>query len=324
MLRAPLALARSLAFFLVCTFACSPSGPPPLGFATAPEQRFGFQAEETFDVAGTPAKSVRLASVILRAQPPEDGQTELELLIDRYAARTEGTPDGGSELSISEQGFWIQTKETGRVGFGPDEKTLAGDTPLEMRSRPVASARLDSNGDLVAPIWQSPSPVLIDVALLDWILFALPTRAPEGERAWVARRTLPQTGRFSLGIDVPVRWEVDPAAPDRLNASGSLTRESIRVANDLEGRLAIDVRGQAQVLDDGRVREAGFELRFTLTTADGTSLSSRHLVRVECQSCAAAVNSPAQSSDNAGDREGIPQQGHLDDLPDHGGVRRGL
>ena len=238
---------RALLGFL-CLFACSRPGPPPYGFATSPEQSWRFEAEEIFDVAGAPAKSVRLANVILRAQPEESGETEVELFIDRYASRTEGTPDGGSELSISEQGFWVQTKETGRVGFGPNEKTLAGDTPLEMRARPVASASLDSNGDVLAPIWQSPSPVLIDVALLDWLLFALPTRAPEGERAWVARRTLPQTGRFSLGVDVPVRWEVDPAAPDSLRASGSVTRESMRVADDLEGRLSVDVRGLASVL----------------------------------------------------------------------------
>ena len=314
---------RALLAFL-CLLSCSRPGPPPYGFGATPEQRWRFEAEESFDVAGTPAKSVRLADLILRAKPEETGETELELFIDRYASRTEGTPDGGSELSISEQGFWVQTKETGRVGFGPDEKTLAGDTPLEMRSRPVASASLDTNGDVLAPIWQSPSPVLIDVALLDWLLLSLPTRAPDGERAWVARRTLPQTGRFSLGVDLPVRWEVDPAAPDTIRASGSVTRESMRVADDLEGRLSLDVRGQASVLPDGRVRESSFELRFALTTADGTSVSSRHVIRVRCANCDAPVNSPERSSDSASDREGIPQQGHLDDLPDHGGVRRGL
>ena len=98
------------------------------------------------------------------------------------------------------------------------------------------------------------------------------TRAPEGERAWVARRTLPQTGRFSLGVDFPVRWEVDPAAPDSLRASGSVTRESMRVADDLEGRLSLDLRGQASVLADGRVRESTIELRFALTVADGMSV----------------------------------------------------
>lgn len=315
---------RAIFAVLVCLSACSKSGAPPLGFATAPEQHWRFEAEETFDVSGTPAKSVRLASVILRAKPEPDGTTEVELFIDRYASRTEGTPDGGSEMSISDQGFWIQTKETGRVGFGPDEQTLAGDTPLEMRKRPVASASLDTNGDVLAPIWQSPSPVLIDVALLDWLIFALPTRAPLGERAWVARRTLPQTGRFSLGVDIPVRWELDPEKPGTLRASGSVTRESMRVADDLEGRLSLDVRGEAQVEPDGRVRTAAFELRLDLAAADGTHVSSRHVIRATCTSCDPAINSPAGSSDSAKDREGIPQQGHVDDLPDHGGVRRGL
>ena len=308
----------------LCLFACSRPGPPPYGFAISPEQHWRFEAEETFDVDGVPAKSVRLADVILRAKPDESGETEVELFIDRYAARTEGTPDGGSELSISDQGFWVQTKETGRVGFGPNEKTLAGDTPLEMRARPVASASLDTNGDVLAPIWQSPSPVLIDIALLDWLLLALPTRAPEGERAWVARRTVPQTGRFSLGVDLPLRWEVDPDKPDGLRASGSVTRESMRVADDLEGRLSLDVRGEAELAPDGRVRAAAFELRLDLAAADGTHVASRHLIRATCTSCDAPVNSSAGSSDSSSDREGIPQQGHVDDLPDHGGVRRGF
>jgi len=305
-------------------FACSKPGPPPYGFATSPEQHWRFEAEESFDVGGTAAKSVRLANVILRAKTEEPGETEVELFIDRYAVRTEGTPDGGSELSISDQGFWVQTKDTGRVGFGPNDKTLAGDTPLEMRSRPVAAATLDTNGDVLAPIWQSPNPSLLDVALLDWLIVALPTRAPEGERAWVARRTLPQTGRFNLGLDLPLRWELDPAAPNRLRTSGSVTRESMRVAEDLEGRLSVDARGEAEVLPDGSVRVATFELRLTLTALDGTSVSSRHLIRASCTSCDESVNSSAESSDSAKDREGIPQQGHVDDLPDHGGVRRGL
>jgi hypothetical protein len=308
----------------VCFFACSKSGAPPYGFAASPEQLWRFEAEETFDVSGTPAKSVRLANVILRAKPDSDGTTELELYIDRYASRTEGTPDGGSELSLSDQGFFVQTKGSGRVGFGPNEKTLAGDTPLEIRSRAVASASLDTNGEVLAPIWQSPSPVLFDVALLDWLLFALPTRAPLGERAWIARRTIPQTGRFNLGVDLPVRWELDPDQPDRLRASGSVTRESMHVADGLEGRLELDVRGEARVDADGRVHTAVFELRFDLLASDDTHVSSRHLVRATCTSCDASINSPAGSSDSARDREGIPQQGHVDDLPDHGGVRRGF
>ncbi len=305
-------------------FACSRPGPPPYGLATSPEQRWRFEAEETFDVDGAPAKSVRLADLILRAKPQDQGETEVELFIDRYASRTEGTPDGGSELSISEQGLWVQTKETGRVGFGPNDKALAGDTPLEIRARPVASANLDTNGDVLAPLWQSPNPVLIDIALLDWLILALPTRAPEGERAWVARRTLPQTGRFSLGVDLPLRWELDGNVPDSLHASGSVTRESMRVADGLEGRLTLDARGQADLLPDGRVRVATLELRLDLVATDGKRVASRHLIRARCTSCEAPVNSSEGSSDSAKDREGIPQQGHLDDLPDHGGVRRGL
>jgi len=314
---------RSLLLGL-CLFACSRPGPPPYGLADAPEQRWRFEAEETFDVDGVPAKSVRFADVILRAKPPEDGATEVELFIDRYYSRTEGTPDGGSELSISEKGFSVQTPKSGRLGFGPNDKTLGGDTLLEMRARPAASADLDTNGDVLAPFWQSPHPMLIDIALLDWLIFALPTRAPAGESAWVARRTVPQTGRFNLGVELPLRWEQRPEGPLLVRASGSVARESISVADGLQGKLVLDAIGEAELLPDGRVRTANLELRFDLQAADGTHVASRHLIRAQCTSCEAAVNSPQGSSDSAIDREGTPQQGHLDDLPDHGGVRRGL
>jgi hypothetical protein len=305
-------------------FACSRPGPPPYGFANAPEQHWRFEAEETFDIDGTTVKSVRFADLILRAKTDESGATEVELYIDRYASRLEGMPDGGSELSISEKGYWVQTQKEGRVGFGPNEKTLAGDTPLEIRARPVASADLDSNGELLTQLWQSSNPILFDIALFDWLIIALPTRAPEGERAWIARRTLPQTGRFNLGVELPLRWERDPSAPLALRMSGSVTRESLRVADGLEGRLTLDARGDAELFSDGRVRVATFELRLDLQAAAGTHVASRHQVRVRCTSCETAINSPEGSSDSAKDREGTPQQGHLDDLPDHGGVRRGL
>lgn len=314
---------RSLLLGL-CLFACSRPGPPPYGLADAPEQRWRFEAEETFDVDGVPAKSVRFADVILRAKPPEDGATEVELFIDRYYSRTEGTPDGGSELSISEKGVSVQTPQSGRVGFGPNEQTLGGDTPLEMRARPAASATLDTNGEVRTPFWQSPHPMLLDIALLDWLMIALPTRAPAGEKAWVARRTLPQTGRFNLGIELPLRWALDPVRAGVLRASGSVTRESLRVADGLEGTLVVDALGEAELLPDGRVRGATLELRLDLRSQDGTHVASRHRILVRCTSCEASVNSPEGRSDSARDREGIPQQGHLDDLPDHGGVRRGL
>jgi len=312
---------------LLFALACSRAEGPPYGFAVAPEQRWRFEAEDVFDVDGTEAKSVRFADVILRAKPEASGDTELELYLDRYYARTQGTPSGDSEISISEKGVSVQTAQSGRVGFGPNDKTLGGDTTLEMRARPAASAELAPSGEVKAPIWQSPHPLLLDLSVLDWMLFALPTRAPAGASAWTAERTLPQTGRFSLGIEVPVRWEVAPPTPDApatLRASGAVERSSLQVDAKLEGRLALDVIGTAQPLPDGRVRESQLELRFDFTGTNGEHVVSRHRVRVQCTSCEQPINSPAEPSDSARDREGIPQQGHLDDLPDHGGVRRGL
>jgi hypothetical protein len=309
----------------LCLFACSRSGPGPYGLADAPEQRWRFEADETFDVDGTPAKCTRVADVILRSRPPENGTTEVELFVDRYYARTEGTPDGGSQFTISEKGLSVETPSSGRVDFGPGDKTPAGDTLLEMRAQPAATADVDANGDVLAPFRQSPHPVLTELALLDWLIFALPTRPPASESAWVARRTLPQTGRFNLGVEMPLRWERMPEAPQRVRASGSVTRESLAVAGGLVGRLALDATGEAELLPDGRVRSATLELHFDLVASDGTRVTSRHRIRASCTSCGApAVNSPEGSSDSANEREGTPQQRHLDDLPDHGGVRRGL
>ena len=314
-------------FTLALLVACSRAEAPPYGFAAAPEQHWRLEAEELFDVDGTEAKSVRFADVILRAKSEASGDTEVELYIDRYYARTQGTPAGESEMSISDKGISIQTAQSGRLGFGPDDKTLGGDTTLEMLARPAASAELDPRGDVKAPIWQSPNPLLLDLALLDWMIFALPTRGPEGASAWVAERTIPQTGRFSLGVEVPVRWELAPEStdsPGALRASGAVQRESLRVDPSLEGRLALDVIGSAQPLADGRVREAQLELRMDFAGSRGEHVASRHKIRVRCTSCDAPINSPAKGSDSAGEREGTAQQGYVDDLPDHGGVRRGL
>ncbi len=308
----------------LCLLSCSRSGQPPYGFSDAREQRWRFEAEDSFEIDGAPARSVRFADLILRPKLAANGETELELLIDRYYARTEGTPDGGSEFAISEKGISIKTPKAGSVGFGPSEKTLGGDTPLEMRARPIASIELDANGDVIRPYWQSPHPMLMDVAILDWLVTALPTRKPEGDLAWVARRTVPQTGRFNLGVDLPLRWEVDPKSPLSRRASGSVARESIRVTEGLEGRLQIDAIGEATLLPDGHVRKATFELRLDLESPDDTHVRSRHQLRVSCTSCEDAVNPPAPDSDSANDREGNSQQRHVDDLPDHGGVRRGL
>jgi hypothetical protein len=315
------------AAWLAAAGACTRSEAPPYGFAGAPEQRWRFEAEEIFDVDGTQAKSVRYADLILRAKPEASGDTDLEMFLERYYARTTGTPTGDSEFSLSEKGVTIQTAQSGRVGFGPNDKTLGGDTTLELRSRPAASVELGPNGDVRASIWQSPHPLLLDVAILDWLVFALPTRAPAGAQAWTATRMIPQTGRFSLGLEVPVRWEIAPPAPDApsaLRASAALERSSLRVDPRLEGRLALDLVGSAEPLADGRVRLAQLELRMDFTGSGGEHVVSRHRIRVECTSCAPPVNSPATGSDSAKDREGTSQQGHVDDLPDHGGVRRGL
>ena len=305
--------------------SCSRAEGPPYGFAAAPEQRYRFEADETTQVDGTPVKIVRLADIVLRAKPAASdtaGGTELELFVDRYFIRIEGGPGGDSELSVSEKGLRAVTGE-GPVQLGADEKTPGGDTVLELRARPVASVSLDAAGVSTGGIWTSPHPVWTGVSLLDWILLALPTRGPAGGKTWLATRILPQVGQYALGIDVPVRW-TEAGGPLALTSTGSVTRDSLSLAENFSGRVAIDTHGQAELEADGRVREARVALSLDFAATNGTQVVSSHNIRILCTSCGGGVNSPQVPSDTERGRDGIPQQGHLDAIPDHGGVRRGL
>jgi hypothetical protein len=211
----------------------------------------------------------------------------------------------------------------GPITLRADQKTPGGDTVLEMRARPAASVVLDSDGEATVPIWTSPHPVLMGVSLLDWMLLALPTRGRAGEASWVATRILPQIGQYSLGLDVPMRW-VAGDGPLALRGEATVTRDSLRLAENFEGRVSIQTRSEADLEGDGRVREARLQLVLDFAATNGAHVQSSHTIRLRCTSCAADVNSAQPGSDTAQGRDGIPQQGHVDDLPDHGGVRRGL
>jgi len=305
--------------------SCSRTETPPYGFGRVPEQRYRFEADETTTVDGTPVKIERAADVVLRAKPESSETvraTEIELFIDRYFIRVEGAPGGASELSVSEKGLRAVT-EDGPVQLGADEKTPGGDTVLEMRSRPAASVSLDFAGVPTGALWTSPHPVWAGVSLLDWILLALPTREPSDRKPWTATRILPQVGQYALGIDVPVRWE-EGSGPLALRGAGSVARESLRLAENFAGRVAIETHGEAELADDGRVREARLQLSLDFAATNGTQVVSSHSIRIRCTSCGGDVNSPQPGSDTERGRDGIPQQGHVDALPDHGGVRRGL
>jgi hypothetical protein len=285
---------RRVLLLALLLLSCSKAESPPYGFGVAPEQRFRFETDETTEVDGTPVKIVRAADLVLRAKRESDPAaraTELELYLDRYLIRVEGGPGGAAELSVSEDGMRAVTQE-GPVELRADEKTPGGDTVLEMRARPVASVSLDTAGAATHEIWTSPHPVWTGVSLLDWILFALPTREPADRKPWTATRILPRVGQYALGIDVPLRWE-EASGPLALRSSGSVSRDSLRLAEDF-------------------------------AATNGTHVVSSHDIRIRCTSCGGDVNSPQPPSDTERGRDGIPQQGHVDALPDHGGVRRGL
>ena len=307
--------------------ACSDSGPAPYGLADAPEQRFRFEAEESFDIDGTQVKSVRFADVILRAKPATSGETEVELYIDRYSSRTEGTPDGGSELSISEKGFWVQTAKTGRVGFGPDEKTLGGDTPLEMRARPVGVGeprheRGRAGADLAEPAPDADRHRAARLAARRAAHARARRASAPGSRGGPCRRP----GASTWASTCPLRWELDPDAPD-LAARERLGDARVAFASPTvsKGGSRSTRAARPSCCPTAACATATFELRLDLQAADGTHVASRHRDPRELHELRGARSTrPQRSSDSANDREGIPQQGHLDDLPDHGGVRRGL
>jgi len=314
---------RLVLLLAALALACSRAAPPPVyGLGTAPEQRFRFSADERTEIDGTPVTIERAADVVLRALPSHDGDTPVDLYVDRYSIQIDGAPGGASELSISADGLSARTIE-GPVTLGAKEPAPGGDTVLELRARPVASVVLDTAGAATHPIWTSPHPVWTGVALLDWMLLALPTRPAGGEAAWIGARPLPQIGSYALGVDLPMRWERRPGS-DTLRGEGRVARDSLHLADGFDGRADVEAQSEVALLPDGRVREAVLRLALDFAATNGTHVQSSHKVRLTCSDCAASVNPLPEGSDTGKGRDGTPQQGHLDDLSDHGGVRRGL
>ena len=111
---------------------------------------------------------------------------------------------------------------------------------------------------------------------------------------------MPQTGRFNLGLELPVRWEhaagrAGPPARQRLGE-----RAVLRVAANLEGRLVLDVLGSAELVADGRVRAANLELRMDFTAADGSTSLASQASRAVHELRGGGQLARAGSSDSAG------------------------
>jgi hypothetical protein len=301
-------------------FACS-RVPPPYGLGAFPEQHWRFEASETTEIDGTPVAIARAADVVLRAQPVSEQDTPLELYVDRYRIRIDGAPGGASELAVSEQGI-TATTAAGPVALGANDRTPSGDTVLELRARPVASAELDPSGAATHPIWTSSHPVWTGVSLLDWWLLALTPEGPRGSLPVVAR-PLPQIGQYALGLELPMAWQARPD-PRTFRGDGRVTRDSLHLANGFDGRADVQAHAETEFLPDGRAAAARLQLALDFAATNGTHVQSSHTIRWTCTDCGAAVNPPRPDSDTGRGRDGTPQQGHVDDLPDHGGVRRGL
>ena len=307
---------RRALLLALCALSCSVE-PPPYGLRISTEQHWRFEADETTEIDGTRVSIVRAADVVLRAQPVSQRDTPLDLYVDRYRIRVEGAPGGASELQVSEQGLTATTAE-GPVTLGANDKTPGGDTVVELRARPVASVELDSEGVATHSVWTSPHPVWAGVSLLEWWLLALP---PKG-RADVTR-PLPQIGQYALGLDLPMRWQAG-SGPRAWHGAGRVASNSLHLANGFDGRADVQAEAEASYLPDGRVSWARVRLALDFAATNGTHVQSSHAIRWTCTDCGAGVNPPAPPPDTERGRDGTSQQGHLDDLPDHGGVRRGL
>ena len=297
----------------VCALACSRAAEPPYGLGKFPEQHWRFEADELTEIDGTKVTIERAADVVLRAEPEPERDTPLDLYVERYRIRIDGAPAGTSELQVSELGLTATTAE-GPVSLGAGDPTPAGDTVLELRARPVASAELDRFGAATHPAWASQHPVWAGLSLADWWLLALP---PQGSPAGPTLRALPQIGQYALGLDVPMRWQGGAG-------EGRVSADSLHLASGFDGRAEVEARSQADLAPDGRVRAARLQVALDFKATNGTHVRSSHKIRWTCSDCGPGVNPPPPRPDTDRGRDGTPQQGYLDDLPDHGGVRRGL
>ncbi len=278
---------------------CGEPGPPPYGLGEAPVQRFRVEVEETIDVDGRPVEVQRFAELRLEVQSAEPGVTSIQLFVDSYYQRIAGAPGGPTELSISKRGVATSSEERQAL-LDPNSESPGWGRVRDLPERPVQAVDLDPSGNTIGEVWHTSHPVLQAVDLMDWLLLALGPLPARRQTAWSGSRAVPRIGQYQLGIELPVRGEWDPVDPLRIRLSGSARRDSLRVHADLEGAIQLDYSATLELAPSGRPEQARVELQMHFRATDGTRVSSRHRVDVQCLDCKRSFSAAATRSDTSG------------------------
>ncbi|MFQ5696745.1 MAG: hypothetical protein ACE5IL_00475 [Myxococcota bacterium] len=303
--RFPVAGLPAAAVLIGLSLACGPGGEGalPWGFDRHPLQRFRLQSNADVVVDGEPVRVQQLAEVhlVLRSDPDPGGdRPELALFLERYYSHTQGGPGGESELALSHDGLVSRIHPDAEVVLAPGDPAPGGQSVLDLLAQPLSGVFLSGAEPRVGTPWHSHNPVLSQIRLIDWLLFALPPSAPEGVGSWEVRRWVPTVGRYDLGIELALRQQrtaLDSEGAELVRSSGLAQRRGLRIAPGLTGDLRLDTTGEAKVGPDGRVRQALLELRMQLHAPDGREVSARYRLDVQCLECEEAVNPAAETPD---------------------------
>ena len=266
----------------------------PYGFDVAPEQRFRLEALDTTEVDGEIARVERYADFRLAVRPASE-ITEIELYLERYYERVEGGPADAAEVAFSAQGIVVRTAGAGERQLGPDDPTPTAASVGALLGAPIESCVLAPDGAVRGLPGHSQDPLLAEIHPLRWVLLAFPVLSDAA--AWNASRELPRIGRYQLGVQLPLRYErVDPG---RLRVVGFVERGSLRLGEDLSGALRVNLEGEIELGEGGRVAGAALQLSVEFDAADGSDIRSQHRLRVRCVDCPDSFNLAPQPPDQA-------------------------
>jgi hypothetical protein len=278
---------------LACFAGCDGGGPPPYGFDVQPEQRFVLEAEDVTEIEGTRVLVQRYAQFRLVSEPVDSGGTALDVYLERYYESVDGA-ETGSELAISDQGIVVRGGKQGELRLGPEDKTPTAPSVAKLLERSLGGTIVLSSGEASGPGWHSYDPLLAEIDPLAWWLLSAPLVERGGATTWDGSREVPRIGQYRLGLELPLRYErLSPDPESTVRAAGFARREALRLTEELQGRLELDFKGEAELAPDGRMSKATSELALRFTADDGGTISSTHRVRIRSDS----INSDSAAPD---------------------------
>jgi hypothetical protein len=266
--------------------ACAEPAIAPLGFDRVPEQRFRLEMRDETVVDSVVVDIERLADVRFVVAPEDSSTFELEMFLERYYLSVEGGQggEGGrTQVAISPEAFASRAADGTELRLQGHEKTPSARTVSELLALPVGGTALDRRGASVRAAWHSSDPLLEEVDLLGWLLLGLPVEA-DGEAAWEASREVPRIGRYRMGIEMPLRFELR-AGGSEIGIAGFVQRPEITLQEGYAGAIELELEGQARPGDAGRIARASYVLRMKFEAVDGSVIRSTHRVTLECLGC---------------------------------------